>query len=281
MDINAVLCSFGFTQLEALVYCELLRNAPLTGYRLARDVGRAPPNIYHTLKGLVQKGAIVAVKEDKGAASYLPVPPKQLFAAIWQDFSERHNAALAALEAIHRPPAHESVYQLRNVNQVFERARAMIDSASEVLIFDMFPRILDRLRGSVKAAEARGVKVVGIAYRPEDARQNIPYNGETPADVEKRWPGLGLILIVDGREQMIAQLSHDMESVLNAVYSDSVFLSSVLHSAVSSDIRLIAMRAHGGDPLSSLSIKSSASPGMRDLLRGAGMQSASQSSDTV
>ncbi len=58
----------------------------------------------------------------------------------------------------------------------------------------------------------------------------------------------------------------DDPQVLNAVYSDSVFLSSVLHSAVSSDIRLIALRADRDDPLADLSIRTTAPPGLRDLL---------------
>lgn len=265
MDANSALCGFGFTQLEALIYCELLRNAPATGYRLARDVGKAPPNIYQTLKGLVEKGAIVPAEDAESATSYFPVPPRQLFSAIQNDFTARHDLALAALEAIHQPTAHESVYQLRNVNQVFERALAMIDSASEIIIFDMVPAIFDRLRESIDRATARAVKVVGIAYRPEDARPTIPYNGEQPSDVEGRWPGLGLILIIDGREQLIAQISRDMESVLNAVYSDSVFLSSVLHSAVSSDIRLVALRADATDPLAGLALPQAPPPGLRDL----------------
>ncbi len=265
MDATTALSGFGFTQLEALIYCELLRNAPATGYRLARDVGKAPPNVYQTLKSLVQKGAIVVAEEDKGAASYLPVPPGQLFAAIKSDFTQRHDAALALLEAIHTPAAHESVYQLRHVGQVFEQARTMIERATEVVTFDMVPVILDRLRPALEAATARGVRTVGIAYRPEDARPTIPFNGERPADVEGRWPGLGLILITDGREQLIAQISRDMESVLNAVYSDSIFLSSVLHSAVTSDIRLVALRVDRSDPLADLSLQRTAPPGLRDL----------------
>ncbi|KQR87378.1 TrmB family transcriptional regulator [Sphingomonas sp. Leaf343] len=265
MDANSALCGFGFTQLEALIYAELLRSAPSTGYRLARDVGKAPPNIYQTLKGLVEKGAIVAAEDAESATSYFPVPPRQLFAAIKDDFAERHHAALTILEAIHAPTAHESVYQLRNVKQVFERALAMIEAADEIILFDMMPPISARLRPAIDQAAQRGVKVVGIAYRPEDAAATIPYNGEKTSDVESRWPGLGLILIIDGREQLIAQLTRDMENVLNAVYSDSVFLSSVLHSAVSSDIRLVALRADATDPLADLTLTITPPPGLRDL----------------
>jgi sugar-specific transcriptional regulator TrmB len=266
VDPAAALATMGFTQLESLIYCELLRNAPATGYRLSQLVGKAPANIYQVLKALTQKGAIVASNDREEATSYIPVPPEQLLAGIRHGFEERYDAALAALESVHAPTTDETVYQLRTVAQVMERTRAMLSDAKEVVILDFFPALYDVMREEVDAARARGVLVAGIAYRPEDEQPTMPYNGEAADLVEIRWPGLGLILVVDGCQQLIAQLSKDMTQVLNAVYTDSVFLSCVFHSAVAADIRLVALRKDPSDPLKILSLQRSTPPGLRTML---------------
>jgi len=42
-SLDALLAPFGFTDLESRLYCELLKHAPATGYRLAQLVGKALP----------------------------------------------------------------------------------------------------------------------------------------------------------------------------------------------------------------------------------------------
>jgi sugar-specific transcriptional regulator TrmB len=268
MDVSETLLGFGFTQVEALVYCQLLRDSPATGYRLARQVGKSPTNIYQTLNGLLQKGAISEIEGEGSTTTYVAIPPAQLLSGLATAFKDRHDAALIALEGLHRPPTDETVSQLRTVAQVLERARAMLRGAGETLIFDMVPAVYDLMRPDLDAARARGLRVAGIAYRAADACALMPFNGEQPADVTRRWPGLGMILIADGRELLVAQLSRDFERVLNAVYSDSEFLSAVMHSAVSSDIRLVALAPDGTDPLGILALRRSPPPGLRTLNDG-------------
>lgn len=94
----------------------------------------------------------------------------------------------------------------------------------------------------------------------------MPLNRESTDLVASRWPGLGLLLVADGCEQLIAQLSKDMTRVLNAVWTDSVFLSCTFHSALAADIRLAAFRADPSDPLRKLSLQGSAPPGLHHLL---------------
>lgn len=266
VEPEAALATLGFTQFESAIYCALLRHAPATGYRVAQLVGKAPANTYQTLKALMQKGAVVTTGGPDEATSYTPVPPEQLLAGIRHSFEERHEAALTALESVYAPSRDESVYQLKTVPQVMERARAMLVEAQEVVIFDLFPAMYDVLREEIDAVRARGLLVAGIAYRPEDAQDAMPYNGESADLVASRWPGLGLILVVDGRQQLIAQLSKDMSRVLNAVYSDSLFLSCVFHSTMAADVRLVATRTDPSDPLRILSLQRSTPPGLRTLL---------------
>lgn len=259
----------GFTDLESRAYCELLRHGPASGYRLSQLLGKAPANVYQTLGSLTQKGAVLASDGVNETRTFSPLPPRQLLSILQQSFAQRSQGALEALEQVHKPVADEKVYTLGSVSQVLERTRDMLARASEIILLDFFPEIYDMLLPEIEAARARGVMVAGIAYDERHVMEGMPINRESIDLVGSRWPGLGLILIMDGSEYLIAQLSKDMNDVLNAVWTDSIFLSCIFHSAVAADIRLVALRSDSSDPLRGLSLQGATPPGLRRLLEKA------------
>lgn len=271
VDNDTALTDLGFNRLESMVYCELLRRSPATGYRISQEIGRAPANIYQALKALLQKGAVLVESDAADATSYVPVPPDQLLAALRSDFAERSDAALAALRRIQRPARQETLSQLRTAAQVLEQARSMLGSARETVVFDCIPRLYDLLRADFDRARDRGVIVAGIAYRAEDAGPMMPFKGEPESAVRERWPGSGLILVTDGNQQLVALIGHDMVSVLNAVYSDGTFLSCIMHGLLQADIRLVALsgeKAVPAAPLDAIALLAARPPGLRALLGG-------------
>lgn len=266
---ESALAQLGFTDLESRAYCELLRHGPASGYRLSQLLGKAPANVYQTLGSLTQKGAVLASDGVNETRTFSPLPPRQLLSILQQSFEQRSQSALSALEDVHKPVPDERVYTLASASQVIERARDMLARASEIVLVDFFPQIYEMLRPEVDAARARGVTVAGIAYDERHVEEGMPINRESIDLVGSRWPGLGLILVMDGSEYLIAQLSKDMGSVLNAVWTDSIFLSCIFHSAVAADIRLVALRSDSSDPLRGLSLQGATPPGLRRLLEKA------------
>jgi hypothetical protein len=154
------------------------------------------------------------------------------------------------------------------VGQVVERDDGRIGRLREIVILDFFPDMYDLFRAEIDQVRERGVMIAGIAYRPGDSQPTMPYNGKSTDLVQSRWPGLGVILVVDASQQLVAQLSRDLHHVLNAVYSNSVFLSCVFHSALAADVRSVAARGDPSDPLKVLSLQRSAPPGLRLMLGG-------------
>ncbi|PXA90081.1 hypothetical protein DMC47_28010 [Nostoc sp. 3335mG] len=260
------LTSFGFTELESRLYCELLRSGAASGYRLAQRVGKAAANVYQALNTLTQKGAVFVSDDLEDKRTYSPISPQHLMKILQESFEERHADALAKLESVYAPQSDERVYSIHSVQQIFERARTMLESATEIVLIDCFPEIFDLLREEIEAVRARGVRVAGIAYRPDYAGPDMPLNREAAAQLPSRWPGLGMIIVADGSQYLVAQLSRDMTDVLNGVWTDSVFLSCIFHSSVVADIRLVALRGDTSDPRGDLSFQASAPPGLRSFL---------------
>lgn len=267
MPPNTALAAFGFTDLESLLYTELLRQAPATGYRLSQRVGKAPANVYQALKVMEQKGVVLGSSSGE-PVTYTPIPPVELFASLKRDFDQRHADAFKTLSAVYQPTRSEDFFQLRSVQHVIERARSMIAEAKEIVLFDLFPAVFDLFADDLEAARARGVVVAGLAYREEHAGPTVPFNRDAAQFVGQVWPGLGVLVVVDGSQQLMAQFSLDMEHVLNGIWSDSVFQSCIFHSYVAAHIRLTALRQDPSDPLQGLSLQRSRPPGLRMLMAG-------------
>lgn len=258
------LTALGFTETEALVYCELLRESPATGYRLAQAVGKAAANTYQALASLAQKGAVMVDESD--GKSFRAVPPAELLAALAASFEDRRRAAAAVLERLGRPAEDDRIYLLKSAEQVMQRARAMIDGAREIVIFDLFPEPFGALLPALARAVERGVMVGGITYGSAAATPTSFVVVRGPDHIVRSWPGLQVTIVADAREHLAALLSHDGESVMHGTWSDSAWLACIHHNGLACEMRLLSIPASGHDPLAKFSLINSAPPGLRTLL---------------
>jgi len=258
------LAALGFTETEAAVYCELLRAPASTGYRLAQSIGKAAANVYQALAALSQKGAVLV--EDGDAKTYRAVSPAELIAALSKSFEVRAADAAKALERLHEPAPDDRLYQLSTIEQVFERATAMIERAREIVLFDLFPEPFRRLEGALTRAATQGVTVAGLLY---DRSAQAPYfalHASQARFVLERWPGVQMNVVVDASEHLIALLSGDARSVKHAVWSDSAYLACVEHSSRASELRADASKAADRKFVSTLSLLTAYPPGLRKLI---------------
>ncbi|GHG76219.1 TrmB family transcriptional regulator [Comamonas sp. JC664] len=264
MNADEGLVALGFTEVEARVYCELLKGAPATGYRLAQALGKAPPSIYQALASLEHKGAVLV--EEGEPRAFRPVPPDEVLTALQRSFELRRREAADALRKLHAPVQDDRIYHLKSVTQVMERARAMIAGATERLLFDLFPPPFEHLAPALTDASARNVAIAGLVY---DETPKTPFDCVRSADadfVRERWPGAQLTLVADAREFLVALLTPDGTGVRQAIWSDSVYLSCLQHSGLSAEIRLSAPQSARARMSRSFSLIGASPPGLRQLV---------------
>lgn len=240
-DSIQALMDLGFTGLEAEVYTALLRESPTTGYRVARALGKPVANTYKAIESLELKGAVLVDEAENRMCR--AVPPDELLGQLARSFAERREHAAQALARFREAPADDRVYQMRSPEQVMERARQMLERARKVAIVDAFPGPVEALREDLERAAARGIDVAVKAYAPvELAGADVILTPRGPQVLE-RWPGEWVNLVVDGSEHLLAFLAPGGESVYQAIWSGSAYLSWVYHSAVSSELVLAAVEA--------------------------------------
>jgi len=238
-DTIQALAALGFTNLEAEVYTALLKESPSTGYRIAQSLGKPAANTYKAIESLEAKGAVLV---DDGASRLCrAVPPDELLASLGRAFAERREAATRALARFREAPADDRVYQMRSREQVMERARQMLERATEIALLDAFPGPLEELRPDVERAAARGIDVAVKIYAPADVAGAEVVAPPSAGAILGRWPGEWVNLVVDGAEHLLAFLAPGGGEVYQAVWSGSAYLSWVYHSAVSSEMILAAL----------------------------------------
>lgn len=258
-----VLAGFGFTALETRIYVALLETSPQTGYALAKRLGKAPANVYQSLAGLAQKGAVVLEEGQTRAAR--ATPPAELLAGLTRRFEAQRQQAAESLARIATRAPQDRLYQVQTLQHLFDKAESMLEGARETVLFDLFPGPMETLDAALRRAVDRGVRVSGIAYA-EVARPYATVSAPRPGDSMSRWPGQQLTLVVDAREFLLALVSADGRSVVHGLWSDSVYLSCIQHNGLASEIALGALAggATADDALAG-SLLSTLPPGLRQL----------------
>lgn len=229
VDASAALTKLGFTETEARIYCELLRRPGATGYAVAKALKKSQANIYSALASLEAKGAVVF---DKGAVkTYRAVASDELFSRLRRDLRDAFESAQVALADMAAPPKTDRIYQLSNAEQVYQRAAIMCGHAMDSISFALFPVPFQRLQSELAEATNRGVGVAGVTFNAGDSVAGAICVPSIKSSRAVRWPGDQLTLVVDAREAMVALFDSRTDKVIHAVYTDSVYLSCLLHAA--------------------------------------------------
>ncbi len=235
-----VLMDLGFTGLEAEVYSYLVGEAPATGYRVAQAIGRPAANVYKALETLQAKGAVIV---DEGANRLCRATPvRELLDGLTRAFQERKERASMALGRLGSAPEDTRVYALRSADQVFERCRAMLQRARHIVLIDLFPLPMARLREEIQAAVSRGVIVQVSAYEPVDLPGVELLVHPRGSNVIAGYPGQWLNVVADSRECLLAFLTRDGRGVHQAVWTGSAFLSHVYHAGLGFEMVVTQIR---------------------------------------
>jgi sugar-specific transcriptional regulator TrmB len=274
-DFVEPLVELGFTALEAEVYVSLQQEPAITGYRIAQKLGKPAPNIYKALESLQAKGAVLVDEAETRLCR--AVPPEELLGHLERRFRQNRDRAARTLSELTQSAGDDRVYRLRSRDQVFERCRSMIRSAREVVLIDVFPKLLLELRSPLEEAAATGVQVAVLTYAPAEVEGARVVESARGQEVLARWPGQWISLAVDGNEQLVAFLDVNGRTVHQAIYTGSLYLSWVYHGALSAEMILVSLHRKLEEGATSDELRqglaeldplrATEAPGYRELLR--------------
>jgi HTH-type transcriptional regulator, sugar sensing transcriptional regulator len=211
-EIRKLLADLGFTDYEAKAYLALLREAPSTGYAVARSSGVPRAKIYEVLEGLVARGD---ARISRGEPTmYSPRPPVELVASRRQRLEESLDAVGRALEgyAASREPD-DLIWDIRGDEEIFFRIREVIGRAESQILLQVWGSDASRIRESLAEASGRGVAIDVVAYGdPGLPFAKVRLHEPGAEEIEAEYGGRWAILSVDGREIVAGIVSMGAES---------------------------------------------------------------------
>jgi hypothetical protein len=138
--------------------------------------------------------------------------------------------------------AEGGIFRLSSVEQVYARARKMLEGASNAVLLDVFPGPLEKLRPDIARAVKRGIHVFVKAYRPtklKGADMVCPDEGDAP-DLAL-WNGDWLNVAVDCCESLYSFLKPDGKGVHDAIWNRNRYLGMMSFNGLMFELMLTRM----------------------------------------
>ncbi len=198
----------GFTEYEARIYLELLRNSPATGYQLSKAAGIARSMVYEALGRLSTRGAVLKTEEDK-VTLYRPLPPDTLLERHKQEHRQLMEGLQGSLHMLYTAQDEERIWSITGQQSVMSYAAQMIRQARSELFLVLADPELAALDEDICAAAEKGLPVSAL----------LTGQGTLTCGQVERHPPLEselqnltnmLVVVADSREVLIANSRSDM-----------------------------------------------------------------------
>lgn len=224
------LIDLGLTDLEARAYAALVAHGGMTAYQLAQRIGKPTANVYKAVRSLAAKGAAATQRGRRRVL--VAIPPDEFLGRLRRRHAELIEGAARSLRELRAAPDQPHLYALEDVESTLERARAMLTGATAIAVVDAFPLALESLRGDIERASARGVKVFVQAYEKVRLRAASLVIARDAEQVVAHWASEQLNVVTDGRQVLLALCTRDLDAVIQAYWSDSLYLACMTHAGL-------------------------------------------------
>ena len=243
-ELIVKLQEIGFNRLESEVYLILLKQSPLSGYRIAQILGEGSSNIYKALDILRKKGAVM-VEELPSTRQFTAVPAKEYLARVEKQIENSLEFLSQHLPEQIDNELETRVFQLDTVDQVLERAQEMILNAKKQIIVDSFPKMLELIRPDLEKVSSKKnsekIHIVVNSYDGASVKNCVMIKKSAGPDAVKIWKDSWLNLVVDGEKYLLAVVKPDGKTLKHAVWTNSPYLSYVLYSGIASEMMFSAL----------------------------------------
>lgn len=237
MKAEELFSRLGFNALESEVYVALLKNGPQTAYRTGKLIGRPTANVYKAVEVLLSRGAVTIEEGDKQVCHAVPV--RTLAKQLQSQYNGWLDDAVEQLGRIKPEGGVEGIYKLQTPEAVFEKATEMLARCRNTVVIDAFPGSLNRLSENLNKLAQNRVDVMLEAYKPVKLHRKISLviPAVSPESLS-HWKAEQLNMVVDGREMLVALFSENLDRLIQANYSNNLYLSCIMHNGMVSEHRV-------------------------------------------
>ena len=218
-----LLKNYGFSHFEAVVYLELLKTSPQTGYKIAKSIQKTRSSTYLVLGNLEAKGAVTKLM-GKDKQEYIPVGIREFIAHHEAGFLQQKKATIDAFKDLETPDRDDQIYFIKNTEELISRAKEMIRNASEIVLVDSETLPLNFLRSDLETAAQRGVKVIVERMGDQTIAGAEMIKATGIVSEFNTWNVDWLTLSADSEKTLIAYISKSGELIVG-IWISNLYLS--------------------------------------------------------
>jgi sugar-specific transcriptional regulator TrmB len=198
------LVKIGFSEYEAKAYVALLRESPVTGYQLSKLSGVPRSMIYEVVGKLTARGAAMTLRTG-GSTKYAPVPAAEFLDQLHREHEELTDSLKDHLAVLTSAPDLDYVWNIEGHENIMAKAMEMIDQAKTRVYLAVLPATFPDLQPALEEAIGRGVRVVIYTTNGLDLPGGQVVIAHVSEETLGQAGGLGLILVMDGEEVLVAE----------------------------------------------------------------------------
>lgn len=221
-----LLNGIGLTKTESLVYLTLLKESPLTGYKIAEKISKSRSNTYQSLKSLENK-QIVNLLEGNDTAQYIPVPIDQVMEQKERELLKQKKLIKGAFNDIKKSSSENQIYNIKTTDQLLKQSIEIIQSAKDILLVDSSPKALLLIKEELIATAERGVIVLIETSEDIDMGKCILIKCSGVIGSTDPWENVGFIaLSKDSEKTLVSFLNASTGKLISATWISNLFLSN-------------------------------------------------------
>ena len=198
------LVKIGFSEYEAKAYVALLRESPVTGYQLSKTSGVPRSMIYEVLGKLTARGAAMTLRKGD-STQYAPIPADEFLDHLRREHEALTTSLKDDLATLASPADLEYVWNIESHENIMAKAREMIGQARARIYLALLPVTFPDLQPALEEAIGRGVRVVLYTTSALDLPGGRVVVAHVSEETLGQARGLGLVLVIDGEEVLIAE----------------------------------------------------------------------------
>ena len=248
------LIDIGFNKLEADVYIYLLSHPPATAYKIGKEINKPTANVYKVIDTLSIKGAVLI--EDNKNKLCQAVNSNEFIAAYKAEILKNASKAEKALNNFNEVAPDQNSYKIQSVALVFERFRHMMERCKTIAVIDAFPNVLDLIIPIIEKAANRNIEIYVEAYKPTTIKNVNVVCVDVGKQNLEHWNSQQLNLIIDGEEHLITLMDNSLSKVIQATWSNNIYMSCMLHAGALREHTLMKIHSEYNSPDFETKIKS-------------------------
>jgi sugar-specific transcriptional regulator TrmB len=238
------LVKIGFSEYEAKAYVALLRESPVTGYQLSKLSGVPRSMIYEVVGKLTARGAAMTLRTG-GSTKYAPVPAVELLDQLHREHEELTDSLKDDLASLISVPDLDYVWNIEGHENIMAKAMEMIGQAKARIYLALVPATFPALQPVLEGAIGRGVRVVVYTTSEFDLPGSQVVVAHVAEETLGQARGLGLILVIDGEEVLVAEWLSETQA--RASWTSSPLLVFIAEHHLRTDLYLPQILALLGD----------------------------------